>query len=568
MSLEPLDKAPRVVSGGPPKPREGVPLRAMLKLPALAGAQVVAGREGLGRMVRNVNVMEVPDIVPWVKPDELLLTTAYPLKDDALALSELVPRLAEKGLAAIAVKPARYIAAIPSAMIEQADRLGFPLLELPPEASFNDIINAVLTVILNAQAARLQRAAEIHDRFTRIVLGGGGLPQIAEALAGAISRPVAILDPQGLLLARAADPALAMLSIGQSVPLASEETNSTSLRPVVARLGDRSVDALLQPVRVGTEVHGAVLVIAELSQLQGDDLEAVEYAATVTALRQVQARSVSEADGRFQAVCLEELVTGHVEDRGRLMERAGAFSWDLNLPRAVLVAAIEAAPRAQRDERRIRQRLTEAARVSLGRSAIIWERSLEVAALIAPSARGSGIRELAEQFQAEVRRRAPEVAVGIGVGRVRDDPLELDRSYSEARQALEVGRWSRGIGQVFLFEELGLDRFLLAADGGERTAFVQSTIGPLLTYDRAHETELCGTLESYLATRNASAVSRAGYIHYNTLKNRLARCEDILGRFLDDPERCLAIALALRVARLPLASSLDGSVAHAPAPVG
>src|SRR5918995_3085962 len=159
----------------------GVPLREVLGLEALAGARVVGGASGLGRRVRHVNVMEVPDILRWVNADELLLTTAYPLRDDPAALVALVPELAAKGLAGLALKPARYIETIPAGVIEAADRLAFPLLELPPDSSFNEIINSVLTIILNAQAVRLQRTAEIHERFTAIVLGGGGLRQIAEA---------------------------------------------------------------------------------------------------------------------------------------------------------------------------------------------------------------------------------------------------------------------------------------------------------------------------------------------------------------------------------------------------
>ena len=130
----------------------------------------------------------------WVKPDELLLTTAYPLRDDPVALAALVPRLAERGLAGIALKPTRYIAQTPGAMIEAADRLRFPLIELPPDASFNEIINAALSEILAAQTVRLQRSAAIHDRFTGIVLTGGGLRQIAEALADLIGRPVTIVE--------------------------------------------------------------------------------------------------------------------------------------------------------------------------------------------------------------------------------------------------------------------------------------------------------------------------------------------------------------------------------------
>ncbi|MEZ0239815.1 MAG: PucR family transcriptional regulator ligand-binding domain-containing protein, partial [Chloroflexota bacterium] len=156
-------------------------LADVLGLPILERARVVGGSAGLGRRVRSVNVMEVPDILEWVQPGELLLTTAYPLRDDRVALDRLVPRLAERGLAGIAIKPARYIDRIPASMIEAADRHDFALIELPGDASFNEIINGVLTVILNAQAARLQKTAAIHDRFTAIALEGGGVREIAEA---------------------------------------------------------------------------------------------------------------------------------------------------------------------------------------------------------------------------------------------------------------------------------------------------------------------------------------------------------------------------------------------------
>src|SRR4051812_322210 len=177
--------------------RTGVPVSEVLGLSPMHQARLVAGEAGLGRMVRSVNVMEVPDILDWVKPDELLLTTAYPLREDPAALARPVPRLADLGLAGIAIKPTRYISAIPESMIAAAERVAFPLIELPPPASFNEIIGAVLGVILDRQAVRLRRAADIHDRFTGIVLNGGGLRQIAEALAESIGMPVAIIDTQG-----------------------------------------------------------------------------------------------------------------------------------------------------------------------------------------------------------------------------------------------------------------------------------------------------------------------------------------------------------------------------------
>ena len=498
--------------------------------------------------------MEVPDILDWVKADELLLTTAYPLRDDPVALDALIPKLAERGLAGMALKPGRYIKAIPASMIAAADQYAFPLIELPPEASFNEIINSVLTVILDAQAARLQRSAAIHDRFTSIALSGGGLRQIAEALAELVGRPVAIVDAQDVVQWRTSDQA----------PLRASGSSGGST-------GGHKPDTIVQPIQVGSERYGAILVADDGTGLGPDRLEAIEYAATVAALRQVQTRAVAEADRRFQAVCLEELITGHVADRTVLMERAAAFAWDLTTPRAVLLAEVEAisgrpfaALAGTPEEGALRHRLAEAARASLGPTSIIWERSREIGALVSagvptgPSTqdgRGrpapSELREIGAALQAEASRHLPGIVVSVGVGRPALDPLDLHRSFGEARRALSIGRWAHGQGRVTAFDDLGLDRLLVAVPNPEAEAFCASILGPLEAHDAARGTSLVVTLEAFLATRNAALAARRLYLHYNTLKNRLAKIEEILGPYLDDPDRCLSLALALRLRRLP-----------------
>jgi DNA-binding PucR family transcriptional regulator len=76
-------------------------------------------------------------------------------------------------------------------------------------------------------------------------------------------------------------------------------------------------------------------------------------------------------------------------------------------------------------------------------------------------------------------------------------------------------------------------------------------LGRLEAYDAARGTSLVPTLETYLATRNAAFAARELYLHRNTLKNRLARIEEIIGPYLGDPGRCLSLSLALRLRRLP-----------------
>ncbi len=155
-------------------------------------------------------------------------------------------------------------------------------------------------------------------------------------------------------------------------------------------------------------------------------------------------------------------------------------------------------------------------------------------------------------LQVEAARRLPGVVVGVGIGRASPDPLALHASYSEARRALTIGRWGHGPGRLTVFEELGIDRLMVGVAGAEIAAFCDTVLGRLEAHDAARATNLVATLETFLASRNAALAARQLYLHYNTLKNRLAKIEEIIGPYLDDPERCLSLALALRLRRLPM----------------
>ncbi len=68
--------------------------------------------------------MKVPDVVDWLKPHELLLTTGCPLREVPGGLASLVSNLDDAQVAALGVKLRRYLDELPPAMIAEADRRG------------------------------------------------------------------------------------------------------------------------------------------------------------------------------------------------------------------------------------------------------------------------------------------------------------------------------------------------------------------------------------------------------------------------------------------------------------
>lgn len=98
----------------------------------------------------------------------------------------------------------------------------------------------------------------------------------------------------------------------------------------------------------------------------------------------------------------------------------------------------------------------------------------------------------------------------------------MRRSYSEAREAADLGFSTRHPGSAIRFAEVLLDQILRSTRHTE--ALLEETVRPLIDYDNREQAELLPTLRAYVAanfnlTRAAAELS----INPNTVVYRLRR---------------------------------------------
>jgi purine catabolism regulator len=485
------------------------------------GAWLAAGSAGATRPVRRAVFASRPEDLVGVGAGALVVTTLALLTAADEEWERLLTTFAAEEVAGI-VLSGDAAHDLPPDLLTAADHLGLPLACIPDGADPARVTGIVLDALLDAQGRRIERVLEIHQLFTKIALAGGGATEIAAALHELVRLPVAVLDAEGGPIAVAPDGAT------------FDVTTSSAVR---------------QPIRAGDHEYGEVVALTDAASLDEDQMIALERASMAIAVRLAQASAVAEAQERFAAVSLEELVAGHAGDAAEIAERAISFGWDLGRPRAVLLASIDP-PTVSRELHRPLSIIAAAARATLGADAIVWTRSATIAALVAPESDDAAERRwIAEGLRRELDERLRSVNVSIGVGRRVDDPALLPRSFLEASRAVEVGRWAKGRHVTEVFDQLGLERLFASTPTDDLSQFVQHAIGPLLDHDRANRTELVETLEEWLATRNMAEAARRMHVHYNTFKNRLERIETILGPIVADAARSLECAVALYVAR-------------------
>ncbi|MEW6698541.1 MAG: PucR family transcriptional regulator ligand-binding domain-containing protein [Bacillota bacterium] len=313
----------------------GITVKEALCLPSMADAVLIGGEAGLERIIQSVNIMEVPDIEAFIQPAELLVTTAYPIRDNLNALENLIPELNSRQLAALAIKPHRYISEIPAFMIDQANQLGFPLIQLPQHASFNEIINPILTEILNQQAAILARNEQISKELINIMLHGGGLDEIARTLASLLGLPVSIHGPAfkrmaSWLTPRDFGPENNRL-LSEIVSDQKRLLNAAKQKVPWSLYGENGgCDAHCLPVAVAGETYGYLFIWEPEKPLSERELTSVEHAVTVIALEISKKRAVFEVEARFKSNFIGALVDGEINTSEEAVTRAEKFGWQIS----------------------------------------------------------------------------------------------------------------------------------------------------------------------------------------------------------------------------------------------
>ncbi len=544
-------------------------LREVLATPILAGARVLAGEEGLARTVERLNVMEVPDILPWVKPAEFLLTTGYPLREHPDDLTGLVADLDDAGLAGLGIKLGRYLDEVPPAMLALADERGFAVVRLPDDVSFDEVFNEVLTGMLNQQAERLARSERIHHTFLQLVLRGHGLAEIVAELAELVDGPAAIVGRAGQLLAGT--------RLAEIEGLDDDAVTHVDVDPEAgtARLGGRTVRCRAAPIAAGTRLHGQAVVLAGRTALPDDRL-AVENAATTAALAMAKDMELAALEAKYQSDLVHDVLTGRVADPANVHERARAFGWDLDRPLVVLVLEVdepaEAAvgdgtageaspplrhrpPLVSAVRGRVGERDSHAAVVRFSDEVVILTRAFTPVG----DDDGTAGRRAARDFAARLAEDgAATVGTPVSAGVSRPVPAlaAVPDAYEQATTAVSIGRRVQGAGGVAHFDGLGIHRVLsLIEDDAELRAFARETLGTLAGDDE-EAVDLRHTLRVLLeANCNVAEAARRLHFHYNTLRYRIEKLEGIVGPFVDDARARLDVHVALLILRM---RGLDG----------
>jgi purine catabolism regulator len=521
----------------------------MLTVSGLAkdcGLELAAGAVGADRSIRWVHISELEDPTPFMSGGELLLTTGIQLAT-AARQRRFVGLLDDRGLAGLGFGTGFEHRGLPKALVDEAERRGLPLFEVPYEMPFIAITERAFTALVNEQYDVMARGTKVHERLERLVIEGRGLDEVVASTAAAIGGAAVVQEPAGRELARhpgrgsrrgkvISGPGLRALR--NEVARRADGGPVEPFAPGHASLEGRAITVPV-PGRRGGQPVAWLTVVSERDALGDFERLIARQAAIVVGLELMRERVVRETERRLAGDLLAEALTGRLDSddlRGRLRP------FGIGSEGAVLVFELEDPHEA---EPTLRQTLADSG----------------VAALVATTATGgtpylcavvaasgdepmalAGKGRLALSRAHGPTRAAASRPVSIG---------SLRRAFHEARCALD-SLADGDAPEVASHRDLGSFTLLLSLQDDEALrTYSDGLLEPIEGAEGEYGGELLRSLEAYIEHNgNWERAARELFCHRHTLRYRIRKVEELTGRDLGRATDRIELWLALRAREL------------------
>lgn len=530
----------------------GIPVGELLELNILPDVELVAGKKGIDKLVRAVTVMEAPDFINWVKKDEFLLTTGYAFANDPSALREIVPSLAKKGLAALGIKPGRFVDSIPEEMIQMADQLNFPIIKIPYHVSFSEIIMPISHAISERLVRYLKLSEKIHNILMRAALEVDGLNYLGKKLYELVDNPLSIRIPSLDLNFDFPDEKNIedlLSNCSEEKPVKANGDNSLVERQVIKWKGKRIQKSMFSIV-AGAEKLG-LIIVWELNPLSRLAVLALERSISIVAYEIMKSYAIIAVESRYKNIVVDQLVTSDAQSLENLKQRAKMFGWILKPPFCVIIIQFSDQDTGLQKEqyldtshhlvskliRRVNGDLIVAEKA--GHMIIIATRALIKTEL--------ELKETVSEIDNALKTSINKYSYRIGVGRIHRSEQGISLSYEEACKALKVLDQMNN-SNIAYFDELGVWRLLSSIqDQKEVNAFIDDILGELIRYDKKYNTNFLETVKMFSEFNHSTSKTAEFFnVHYNTITYRLDRIKHLFNIDLANQHQRLSVELALK----------------------
>ncbi|MCM3203435.1 PucR family transcriptional regulator [Paenibacillus illinoisensis] len=507
----------------------------------LSEGKLAAGKKGISRTISSINLMDAPDVINWMKEGELLLTTAYAIRDSPEDFVNLLQKLNERGASGLGIKLGRYWAEIPEIALLEADRLGLPLIELPFQFTFSEQITALYQSEFQRDTRRLNELLETQKKLVDFAMQADEYTNYFQSITSILGVPLAIVTSEGQTLynmTRCSD-----MELLSDWPWNQDNRFYKSASNLLYRV----------PLLKNGKSYGYLLIQTE-NLLEAHEMEGIFHQAAVILsyhLEVIQNQEATAAGSRL-GMAMERYLKGNASLKTVLefAEALGSTFW--STPYVCMVSSTRADAWDHENQRRklreIQNRLQDHPKTSSLESHhfYVMNRIYSLFPLLEEEAKDRRKYEDSVRLYADLMHSWEHGTRTCFISKVRTGIEEFIDGFRECGEAERIST-ELGLSEpIVMFADLEFIYLFKHIPQEVMVRYCSYLFRPLMDKEEEYTSEMMHTLEAYFANNGqVNETARELYIHRNTVLYRLEKISGLLNLDLKNTDHLLLLKLGL-----------------------
>ncbi|EOT26325.1 PucR family transcriptional regulator [Enterococcus saccharolyticus] len=510
--------------------------------------------------IESVEITETPDIAHYIPEKTFILTTAMIYKENQQELLTLIDSLKEKQAAGLGIKVGRFIEAIDPAVIAYANQKKLPIVQIPSTIPLGSLLHQLLNFLRYTKTEQLSYALDIQKQFSDMLVNDVSYERFIDSFGELVNAPVILLNPYKKILACSKHFTKITTSPDYYVKQLSQENIVLTQKKATSLLIEDSKNKKLQvayyPVEINSYFpHYLVILNPEQIPYPVSDF-AIDQAKLVLSFMLYKNQKIQESLEHLKTDFLTRMIeyqqSSSTKERDWLDLGTNYGLIKARHYRIVYIAC------HSNDSEKIRykeeesqltfQWLQEALDPRIKDMSLFKIKNTNHFALLIQHKLDDVetiLLAIANEF-----KKIVGIQLVFGIGNIYDNIQQVAKSFIEAQNAynemlLATIDFEKPLtyyqprGMRNLFEKINMT---------DIHYFCESTLKELAYPSEDSFIELRKTLKCYLDFQcEIAQTAKALFVHRNTVKYRIERCSQLLGKDIHDSVTSLDIRLALEL---------------------
>ena len=543
----------------------GFTIKDFLNLDIIKGAIVKTYSDTIERKpIDTISVTELP-VENFVHKNELVLSTCIGCEKDTKVFIDFVKAIYQSGASALVVSTGGYVKKTPQEVIDYANKLGFPIIEIPWEIRFAGIIESVLAELNNIKQDNAKRFENLQKKLLTLFLNGSTLSEAAELIRQELGNQAVIVNSLGTIkgtskysdkLLTILEPPLKILSTGKSLSLL-DEFDFKEIYTVYKISSKHMTYGYLYLKTLEEDIDN--------DYVRDNKLYVVRHIVAPISLWFDREQTIFETEMHHQDNFVWDVIQCSEDDFTELYNQGKSIGYDLSLPYICmtgLISNFEKSYQLQRSGfssyeewkfnciKTIKTQILRAGKTANLSVMTTYQQDLLIVFL---EYKSGNVKEETNNFldtvEARINLMYPKLVFSWGIGENIVQDNSFNKAFLDAKISLEICYVEKKLGYRNIYHNTSIYRLLsILSNDNDAQEIIMNIIGSLIEHDSENKLDLINTFKIYVENKgNVSQTARALHLHRQSLLYRLKRIEEITKLSLDNADDIFLLELCVRL---------------------